>query len=99
MEATALVAIVFLNGQGKHPDWEDFVVSSCFCLSIQVLQFTKNIMLEMPSLMDSLSPKAKNRIALSVNILVLLVFMAWTWNLWMPFVFHVRVSLMTWNTQ
>lgn len=33
-----------------------------------------------------------NRIRLS-NILILLVLMAWTWNLWMPFIFRVRVSL------
>lgn len=33
-----------------------------------------------------------NRIRLS-NILILLVLIAWTWNLWMPFIFRVRVSL------
>jgi hypothetical protein len=34
-----------------------------------------------------------NKIRLSVNILILLVLIAWTWNLWMPFIFRVRVSL------
>jgi hypothetical protein len=32
------------------------------------------------------------RIGLSLNILILLVVMAWTWNLWTPFIFRVRVS-------
>ena len=33
------------------------------------------------------------RIGLSLNILILLVLMASTWNLWTPFIFQVRISI------
>jgi hypothetical protein len=40
-----------------------------------------------------------NRVGLTVNILILLVLMASTWNLWMPFIFRVCVSFVVQNVR
>ena len=61
MEAAALVAIVLSNGQGKPPDWPDFVgiVLLLFINSAIGFYEEHNAGNAVKALMDSLAPKAK----------------------------------------
>jgi H+-transporting ATPase len=61
MEAAALVAIVLSNGQGKPPDWQDFVgiVFLLFVNSGIGFYEERNAGNAVKALMDSLAPKAK----------------------------------------
>ena len=63
MEAAALVAIVLSNGQGKPPDWPDFVgiVLLLFINSAIGFYEERNAGNAVKALMDSLAPKAKVR--------------------------------------
>jgi H+-transporting ATPase len=63
MEAAALVAIVLSNGQGKPPDWPDFVgiVLLLFINSSIGFYEERNAGNAVKALMDSLAPKAKVR--------------------------------------
>ncbi|KIM46643.1 hypothetical protein M413DRAFT_440248 [Hebeloma cylindrosporum] len=63
MEAAALVAIVLSNGQGKPPDWPDFVgiVFLLFVNSAIGFYEENNAGNAVKALMDSLAPKAKVR--------------------------------------
>ncbi|KAF8155698.1 hypothetical protein B0H34DRAFT_659149 [Crassisporium funariophilum] len=61
MEAAALVAIALSNGQGKPPDWPDFVgiVLLLFINSSIGFYEERNAGNAVKALMDSLAPKAK----------------------------------------
>ncbi|PPQ97632.1 hypothetical protein CVT26_002539 [Gymnopilus dilepis] len=61
MEAAALVAIALSNGQGKPPDWPDFVgiVFLLFVNSSIGFYEERNAGNAVKALMDSLAPKAK----------------------------------------
>ncbi|TFK38226.1 plasma membrane H+-transporting ATPase [Crucibulum laeve] len=61
MEAAALVAIALSNGQGKPPDWQDFVgiVLLLFINSSIGFYEERNAGNAVKALMDSLAPKAK----------------------------------------
>ncbi|KDR79899.1 hypothetical protein GALMADRAFT_242014 [Galerina marginata CBS 339.88] len=61
MEAASLVAIVLSNGQGKPPDWPDFVgiVLLLFINSSIGFYEERNAGNAVKALMDSLAPKAK----------------------------------------
>ena len=61
MEATALVAIVLSNGQGKPPDWEDFCSIILLLLIDSSSGFYEkhNAGNAVKALMHSLTPKAK----------------------------------------
>ncbi|KAF8905185.1 plasma membrane ATPase [Gymnopilus junonius] len=61
MEAASLVAIVLSNGQGKPPDWPDFVgiVFLLFVNSAIGFYEENNAGNAVKALMDSLAPKAK----------------------------------------
>ena len=57
---------------------------------------TNRVQIKKPHILVEESQMLK-RIGLSVNILILLVLMASTWNLWTPFIYRVRVSIVVWN--
>ncbi|KAJ3489254.1 hypothetical protein NLI96_g2241 [Meripilus lineatus] len=61
MEAAALVAIALSNGEGRAPDWEDFVgiVLLLFINSAIGFYEERNAGNAVKALMDSLAPKAK----------------------------------------
>jgi H+-transporting ATPase len=61
MEGAALVAIVLSNGQGRPPDWEDFVGIVLLLLVNSAIGFyeERNAGNAVKALMDSLAPKAK----------------------------------------
>lgn len=61
MEAAALVAIALSNGEGRAPDWEDFVgiVLLLFINSGIGFYEERNAGNAVKALMDSLAPKAK----------------------------------------
>ncbi|KAF4618953.1 hypothetical protein D9613_009849 [Agrocybe pediades] len=61
MEAAALVAIVLSNGQGKPPDWPDFVGIILLLFVNSAIGFYEehNAGNAVKALMDSLAPKAK----------------------------------------
>jgi H+-transporting ATPase len=61
MEGAALVAIVLSNGEGRAPDWEDFlgIVLLLFINSAIGFYEERNAGNAVKALMDSLAPKAK----------------------------------------
>ncbi|KAF8182143.1 hypothetical protein K438DRAFT_1975682 [Mycena galopus ATCC 62051] len=61
MEAAALVAIAFSNGEGRAPDWEDFVgiILLLFINSAIGFYEERGAGNAVKALMDSLAPKAK----------------------------------------
>ncbi|KAJ3496170.1 hypothetical protein NLJ89_g10522 [Agrocybe chaxingu] len=61
MEAAALVAIALSNGQGKPPDWQDFVGIVFLLIVNSAIGFyeERNAGNAVKALMDSLAPKAK----------------------------------------
>lgn len=61
MEAAALVAIALSNGEGRAPDWQDFVgiVFLLFVNSSIGFYEERNAGNAVKALMDSLAPKAK----------------------------------------
>ncbi|KAH8101094.1 plasma-membrane proton-e [Cristinia sonorae] len=61
MEAAALVAIALSNGEGRAPDWEDFVGIVLLLLINSAIGFyeERNAGNAVKALMDSLAPKAK----------------------------------------
>ncbi|PFH48153.1 hypothetical protein AMATHDRAFT_76881 [Amanita thiersii Skay4041] len=61
MEAAALVAIALSNGQGRPPDWPDFVGIVVLLLINSTIGFyeERNAGNAVKALMDSLAPKAK----------------------------------------
>jgi H+-transporting ATPase len=61
MEAAALVAIVLSNGEGRAPDWQDFlgIVLLLFINSTIGFYEERNAGNAVKALMDSLAPKAK----------------------------------------
>ncbi|CAA7261133.1 unnamed protein product [Cyclocybe aegerita] len=62
MEAAALVAIALSNGQGKPPDWQDFVGIVFLLIVNSAIGFyeERNAGNAVKALMDSLAPKAKD---------------------------------------
>jgi H+-transporting ATPase len=63
MEAAALVAIALSNGEGRPPDWEDFLGIVLLLLINSAIGFyeERNAGNAVKALMDSLAPKAKVR--------------------------------------
>jgi H+-transporting ATPase len=63
MEAAALVAIALSNGEGRAPDWQDFVGIVLLLLINSTIGFyeERNAGNAVKALMDSLAPKAKVR--------------------------------------
>ncbi|KAJ6536698.1 hypothetical protein DFH09DRAFT_1249792 [Mycena vulgaris] len=63
MEAAALVAIAFSNGEGRAPDWEDFLGITLLLLINSAISFyeERGAGNAVKALMDSLAPKAKVR--------------------------------------
>lgn len=63
MEAAALVAIALSNGEGRAPDWQDFVGIILLLLINSAIGFyeERNAGNAVKALMDSLAPKAKVR--------------------------------------
>lgn len=63
MEAAALVAIALSNGEGRAPDWQDFVgiVLLLFINSAIGFYEERNAGNAVKALMDSLAPKARVR--------------------------------------
>jgi H+-transporting ATPase len=63
MEAAALVAIALSNGEGRAPDWEDFIGIVLLLLINSAIGFyeERNAGNAVKALMDSLAPKAKVR--------------------------------------
>ena len=61
MESAALVAIALSNGQGRAPDWQDFVGIVILLLINSGIGFyeERNAGNAVKALMDSLAPKAK----------------------------------------
>ncbi|KAJ7368999.1 hypothetical protein DFH08DRAFT_763110 [Mycena albidolilacea] len=61
MEAAALVAIAFSNGEGRAPDWEDFVGITLLLFINSAIGFyeERGAGNAVKALMDSLAPKAK----------------------------------------
>lgn len=61
MEAAALVAIALSNGQGRPPDWQDFVGITTLLLINSSIGFyeERGAGNAVKALMDSLAPKAK----------------------------------------
>ncbi|OWM86991.1 hypothetical protein CDL15_Pgr016028 [Punica granatum] len=61
MEAAALMAIVLANGQGKPPDWQDFVGIMCLLLINSTISFIEenNAGNAAAALMAGLAPKTK----------------------------------------
>ncbi|KAJ7130947.1 hypothetical protein C8R46DRAFT_1327780 [Mycena filopes] len=61
MEAAALVAIAFSNGEGRAPDWEDFLGITLLLLVNSSIGFyeERGAGNAVKALMDSLAPKAK----------------------------------------
>ncbi|KAJ6515291.1 hypothetical protein C8R45DRAFT_810677 [Mycena sanguinolenta] len=61
MEAAALIAIAFSNGEGRAPDWEDFVGITLLLLINSAISFyeERGAGNAVKALMDSLAPKAK----------------------------------------
>ncbi|KAJ7194595.1 plasma membrane H+-transporting ATPase [Mycena pura] len=61
MEAAALVAIAFSNGEGQPPDWEDFLGITFLLLINSTIGFyeERGAGNAVKALMDSLAPKAK----------------------------------------
>lgn len=61
MEAAALVAIALSNGEGRAPDWQDFVGIVLLLLINSAIGFyeERNAGNAVKALMDSLAPKAK----------------------------------------
>ena len=61
MEGAALVAIALSNGEGRAPDWEDFVGIVLLLLINSAIGFyeERNAGNAVKALMDSLAPKAK----------------------------------------
>lgn len=63
MEAAALMAIVLANGEGKPPDWEDFVGIVCLLVINSTISFIEenNAGNAAAALMAGLAPKTKVR--------------------------------------
>ncbi|KAJ7937023.1 hypothetical protein B0H13DRAFT_2226484 [Mycena leptocephala] len=63
MEAAALVAIAFSNGEGQAPDWEDFLGITLLLFVNSAIGFyeERGAGNAVKALMDSLAPKAKVR--------------------------------------
>lgn len=63
MEAAALMAIVLANGDGKPPDWEDFVGIVCLLVINSTISFIEenNAGNAAAALMAGLAPKTKVR--------------------------------------
>ncbi|KAJ7094405.1 hypothetical protein C8R44DRAFT_645477 [Mycena epipterygia] len=63
MEAAALVAIAFSNGEGRAPDWEDFLGITFLLIVNSAIGFyeERGAGNAVKALMDSLAPKAKVR--------------------------------------
>lgn len=61
MEAAALVAIVLSNGEGRAPDWQDFLGITSLLLINSAIGFyeERGAGNAVKALMDSLAPKAK----------------------------------------
>jgi len=61
MEGAALVAIALSNGQGRPPDWQDFVGIVLLLLINSTIGFVeeRNAGNAVKALMDSLAPKAR----------------------------------------
>jgi H+-transporting ATPase len=63
MEGAAIVAIALSNGEGRPPDWEDFVGIVLLLLINSAIGFyeERNAGNAVKALMDSLAPKARVR--------------------------------------
>lgn len=61
MESAALMAIVLANGQGKPPDWQDFVGIVCLLVINSTISFIEenNAGNAAAALMAGLAPKTK----------------------------------------
>lgn len=61
MEAAAIMAIVLANGDGKPPDWQDFIGIMCLLVINSTISFIEenNASNAAAALMANLAPKTK----------------------------------------